>query len=217
LNYGEARTEHGIHCDYNSQYLTYTSISKLEFSKGLKNDSFFFSGTCSQKVDTRIVAFVSCPKVEFIPKELLEEFYLTDTFYVLNSDISILTNDFFPKNFVNVSTIALTNDNIWTIEPEAFFELPHLKYLFLRDNQIKHLNFLLFKHNPELRHVGFPNNDITTINPNIFENLDTARLTYNFLGNPCVDDKNQDDLSKCNANCRLDAECSSLIEKELYF
>jgi hypothetical protein len=118
---------------------------------------------------------------------VVQEFPKLDGISITDCDIPTITNDFFSSDFSKIQHLSIYNSNVREIEPEAFTNLPELKWLQLTANKIEFLMEPLFKFNPKMEYLNFEDNQIKQIIPEFFDGLNRLKIV-NVRGNICIDD-----------------------------
>ncbi len=200
-------------------------LSQVDLSEFFQSQVHSFTGSTSQKSQTTAVEFYHSPQIDFIPKEILEEFPNLNGFKFYSCNLPVVKNDLFSPEFVVLEYLSLQAKKIVSIEPFAFQNLKNLKWLSLYDNKIKSLPFNLFQNNPKLIYLDFDSNQINSISPNLFKNLNQLKRV-DFRWNQCVNqvfgcetcsqsiyESDLDSgLSTCFQNCLKDPECATKSE-----
>jgi len=111
-----------------------------------------------------------------------------------NNDVSgIFSRDktvhFFPQDldnyFPNLKAIWIENCGLKEITQSDLKSFPHLVNCYMPKNSLIMIDEGLFDFNPKLEFVGFGDNDIVHIHPNVFDNL--SKLRYFWFNNvPCI-------------------------------
>lgn len=189
-----------------------------------KNSSF--TGTVSEKSQTKVVWFNwGSSSINFVPKDSVSEFKNLNGLIFTDYNSPEIKNNIFTKDFIEIEYLHLGENQIETIQSNAFEHLTKLKWLNLWKNQIKNLSFKIFANNLEMIHIAFGKNQIFSINPNFFKGLNKLKYV-NFGSNQCFDkdigcetcsisqSALNSELSYCFSNCRSDSVCSSHVEQE---
>ncbi len=199
-------------------------LKNIDFSQSYQSQVHSFTGSSSQKSQATVVHFEYSSKIDFIPKQILEEFPNLNGLIFSSSNLPVLKNEFFSAEFVVLEYLGLWSNQIASIEPLAFQNLKNLKWLRLWDNKIQSLPFNLFQNNPKLIYLNFYANQINSINPNLLKNLNQLKRV-DFRYNRCVSQEFGCDtcspisqsaldsgLSTCFQNCLKDPECATKSE-----
>ncbi len=207
----------------------YCKLSEIDLSKSFESQVHSFTGSTSQKSWATAVWFLDSSQIDFIPKQILEEFPNLNGLIIYECNLPVLKNDLFPEEFVVLEYLKLGYNKIISIEPFAFQNLENLKWLSLEGNEIQSLPFNLFQKNPKLFYLDFIINQINSISPSLLKNLNQLKRVH-FYDNKCVDENfgcswctrsiSQSDLdsglSTCFQNCLVDPDCvrnSELVER----
>jgi Leucine-rich repeat (LRR) protein len=144
-----------------------------------------FSGTAEQKSAASVVHFERPPRIDFLPKQMLNDFPQLNGISIGGCQtLKTVKDNLFTEDFGAIQYLGLWYSQISTIEPNAFQHLPNLKWINLETNQIRSLPQQIFKNNPELIAIWLGKNKIELITPDFFKNL--SKLQYiGFSGNPC--------------------------------
>jgi Leucine-rich repeat (LRR) protein len=111
----------------------------------------------------------------------------------------------------NLRTISLTNNNILSIPPRAFVNLPSLTRLEIFHNQISTLNSNSFENCPNLEVFTINDNELGSIEPNFFAQFPRLRhfdARHNLCINgwvsdvPSIDTDSENVFSECFFNWR---------------
>jgi hypothetical protein len=196
-------------------------LSSVDLSEEFQSQNHSFSGTSEQKLAVTMVWFEKSKNIDFLPKEILQDFPNLSGMQFSNGSFPIVRGDFFTKDFVAVKHLNLGYNKIQAIEDKALQHLTKLKWIRLSNNQIQSLPFQIFRNNSELIYVDLRLNKINSITPNFFKNLKNLKFAE-FRANPCID-KNfgcssktcsvsqtvlDKGLSDCYSNCLKDMECA---------
>jgi hypothetical protein len=218
-----------LECSYGTDWwdlwpdFHYCDFSEVDLSKSYESHVHSFSGSTSQKSQATVVRFQYSPQIDFIPKQIPKEFPNLNALVISVSNLPVLKNELFSKEFVVLEFLDLASMEIDSIEPFAFQNLKNLKWLRLNGNGILSLPFNLFQNNPKLFYLDFFGNLINSISPNLLKNLKQLKQV-DFNGNQCVDQEfgcetcsiSQSDLdsglSTCFQNCLKDPECATKSE-----
>jgi hypothetical protein len=207
--------------DFTFSSFNYCYLNSVDLSEKFQSQNHSFSGTSEQKLAVTMVWFEKSKNIDFLPKEISQEFPNLSGMQFSNGSFPIVRSDFFRKDFVAVIHLNLGYNKIQTIEDKAFQHLTKLKWIRLRNNQIQSLPFHIFKNNSELIYVDLRWNKINSITPDFFKNLKNLKFAE-FNNNQCVD-KNfgcslktcsvsqavlDKGLSDCYLNCLKDLECA---------
>ncbi len=202
-------------------------LTNVDLTREYKSEILSFSGSISEKSKITGVTFYSFNNpIEFIPNEVAKQFLNLNTFVIWDSNLPVITNDLFSKDLKNIQFLNFYDSKVELIESEAFSELINLKYIYLRNNPLKALKFRIFKMNLKLEIVRLPSNQISMMNPFLFEDLTNLKFVM-FEDNECVSksfgcescsvsqSKFKSDLITCFSNCKSAPECSkySLVEE----
>lgn len=88
--------------------------------------------------------------------------------------------------FKNIKGLHITSSGIKKVTKENLQQFPHLIYLNFATNIIEYLTADLFEFNSEMRFVGFSQNRLVVIEPEVFNNLKHLN-TIDLGGNTCID------------------------------
>jgi Leucine-rich repeat (LRR) protein len=196
----------------------------FDLSESFQSQLHSFTGSTWQKSKTTAVRFRYSSKIDFIPKQIPEEFPNLNGFRFSYSNLPVFKNDLFSEEFVVLEYLDLWYNKIVSIEPFAFKNLKNLKWLRLVDNKIQSLPFNLFQKNPKLILLDFMYNQINSISPNLLKNLNQLKRV-DFRRNQCVNKEfgcetctpiSQSELdsglSTCFQNCLKDPDCAKKSE-----
>jgi hypothetical protein len=137
----------------------YCKIESIDLSESYRSVNISFSGTPEQKSAVSVVHFDSPTRIEFLPKEMLNDFPRLNGLVIERcKTFTILKEDFFIEDFGAIQYLGLGGIRLATIEPKAFQHLPKLKWIHLGGNQLSSLPHQIFKNNPELIAIWLFNN-----------------------------------------------------------
>jgi hypothetical protein len=201
------------------------------YDRYYKNVHHTFSGTPRQKSIIHIVNIDYSAHVDFIPKEIPDNF---PQMFVLAvrfcKTLKTVRDDFFSSGFNVLKNLELTYNKIETIEANAFQHLTRLEVIYLTSNEIRSLPHQIFKNNLVLRHIELNINQIHSITPDFFKNLNKLKyvqlsrnqcikkrfgcasgsIDYSVYAKCFVSHSNMNwDLKPCYNNCLTDVECAS--------
>jgi hypothetical protein len=198
---------------------------------GEHNETFEFSGTKKEKIETKTLWFMWEKKelpveytneVDFVPPEIFQEFPSLTGLGIQYHKIPVLKNCFFSSEFRKLEYLFLGGTEIAEIESEAFQELVNLKWVKLWNNKIKAINYPIFKFNSKLIYISFATNEISKLNPTIFDGISgLKKLDFRYYNCYTAELEAKDGsltrceldkaFSKCFENCRSDPDCSAEI------
>jgi hypothetical protein len=234
LSYCECGRE--IECyyfDFSGDGVVWPTFTQCEstsddLSETFKNVEHSFSGTAEQKSSATVVNFNSPTQVDFLPKEMFNDFpQLNGITIEYCKTFKTVKNNLFTEDFGAIQYLYLGENKIETIEANAFQHLPNLKWIGLNENELSSLPHQLFKNNPEMIVILLWRNKINSITPDFFKNLNKLR-DVDFSSNQCANKKFgcesencsvsqselNSELSACYNNCLEDSECSSISGKQ---
>ncbi len=201
----------------------YCELSLVDLSEDYKNSDFSFTGTPEQKSAATTVFFHRPYKVDFLPKEILNDFPQFNSLSIHYCDtLTVLKNDLFSKDFNAIEYLHLGFNKIESIEANAFQHLRKLKWIDLGENQMQSLPHQIFRNLPEIIAIWLNHNKINSITPDFFKNLYELQFV-NLIKNQCTQNyfgcysgscsvsqsELNTDLSTCYTNCENDVECAS--------
>lgn len=167
----------------------YCRLKSVDLSAVHTSESYSFSGTSSEKSQTTAIFFtLGSSGIDFIPKEAVRDFPNLNGLAFAEYNSPKLKNNVFTENFKKIEYLHLLENQIKTIESDAFEHLPKLKWINLAENLIKSLPFQIFRHNPEMVYINFSNNQIVKIHHNFFSGLNKLKLV-DVTDNDCVDEE----------------------------
>jgi hypothetical protein len=222
-------------CEYDSYSSTlwptfnYCEVNSVDLSGNFKTVEHSFSGTPEQKSAVSAVWFQDATQVDFLPKQILNEFSQLNGIIIAKCEtLKTIKNDLFDEDFGAIQHLGLWYNKIEEIEANAFQHLPKLRWIHLGGNQLRSLPHQLFSNHPELTALFLGSNKINSMTPDFFNSyLPKLQLVY-FDFNPCYSgtfgcesgfasynycliekwqlDKN---LATCYSNCLNDSECAA--------
>jgi Leucine-rich repeat (LRR) protein len=183
-----------------------------------------FSGTPEQKSAASVVYFDRPSQIDFLPKQLLNDFPQLNAIAIKNCyTFKTVKEDLFTKDFGAIQYLDLAENKIETIEANAFQHLPKLKWISLWYNELSSLPHQIFKNNPELVFIWIGGNKINSITSDFFKNLYKLQFV-GFGGNNQCSNKRygcnsgscsiaqsvlDSGFTKCFNNCLNDVVCAS--------
>jgi Leucine-rich repeat (LRR) protein len=217
-----------LNCHYEKYSLhlwptfTYCFIRNKDFSAAAKNKKFTLTGSSTEKNETTALYFDSIPSAFFIPLKMLSELPNVNGIIIQNSNIPLLKEVLFTKEFKVIQHIYLVSNKIKNIETNAFIHLPELKWIDLGENQIESIKTQIFKYNLKMEFIGLSENKIKKISPTLFSKLnylieiwlrDNKCVDSNFGGSHLSFSFMNDTLKNCYKNCLNNDECASNVLK----
>jgi hypothetical protein len=162
-------------------------IRLVDLSKRYKTLEYSFTGTSAEKSATTVVWFQSPSQIDFIPKEMLNDFPRLNGLRIQDCQtLTIFRDNFFSEDFGVIQYLNLYGNQIETVEANAFQHLPKLNWIGLHYNQLSSLPHQLFKNNPDLILIWLDQNKINSMTPDFFKNL--SKLQHVDFGDcPCID------------------------------
>jgi hypothetical protein len=164
-------------------------ITGMLFENINKGFTFNFTGSNEEKNATTAIYFANLSVIEFIPKEIFNEFPNLQAFAIRDSNIPILKRNLFEnRNFSRISKLDLSRNKIQFIEKRALRNLRGLLEIDLSENLLKSISNQTFLKNRHLLSIKLYNNRIKMIQENTFSkmvyltNLDLRR-------NECINEK----------------------------
>jgi hypothetical protein len=211
--------------DFNALWPTYNhcELRWVDLSESYKTVKHSFSGTAAQKAAVSVVWFKGPAKIDFLPKSMLNVFPRLNGIRIVSCEtLTTIRENFFGQDFNVIQYLSFYDNEIATIEANAFQHLPNLKWISLQDNQLSSLPHQIFKNNPELIAIWFDHNKINSITPDFFKNLNKLQRV-GFTGNQCIKEEiscwsescsvTQEELdsgfSNCYKNCLEGGECAT--------
>jgi Leucine-rich repeat (LRR) protein len=198
-------------------------MSSVDLSERYTAVEHSFTGIAEQKSAATVVGFQDATQVDFLPKEILNEFPKLNGIRIENCNtLTTIREDFFSDEFKVIQYLDLYRNKIETIETNAFQHLPNLKWIGLASNELHSLPHQLFKNNLEIIVIWLWSNNIISITPDFFKNLN--KLQYvDFNPNRCIEkdfgcgtgscsvsqEELDSGLSACHKNCLDDSECAA--------
>jgi hypothetical protein len=191
-----------------------------DFSTKFLTEPHSFSGSASEKSETKTLWIHRSRKVDFIPLDIFSEFPNLNGLQIDDTNLPTLKAGLFKPELENIKFLFLPWNAISSIEPSAFQYLTKLKWINLRYNSLQSLPNQLFQNNPDLIYIGLEWNSINSIHPNFFDGLSRLKQ-IEFRFNDCsqadfgckeclltqTDIKSH--LQGCFDNCAKDAACKS--------
>jgi hypothetical protein len=202
----------------------YCFTRSVDLSKQYKTVEHSFSGTSEEKSDVSVVWFKKPSHINFLPKQILNDFPRLNGILINNCDtLTTITDNFFGQDFKVLQYLDFLGNEIATIEANAFQHLTKLKRVYLGLNQLRSLPHQLFKNNPEMIAIWLNGNKINSITPEFFKNLNKLQIVYfgNYdqctkkifsctSGSCSVSQEELDSgLETCYKNCLDDGECAA--------
>jgi Leucine-rich repeat (LRR) protein len=172
-----------LECDYAGRSGG-CEVRKADLSENTILETFTFSGTQEQKEIATGIRFQLIGRVAHLPPNLVEEFPKLTDLSIRWSEVLIVKNNLFGRQFSWIKELYLGENNIKMIEDEAFQHLPNLEEISLYDNEIKSLGAKVFENNSKLKVIWLHDNKINMISPETFRNLNQLK-SVDFEGNEC--------------------------------
>jgi hypothetical protein len=132
--------------------------------------------------------FSDSPSVEFIPKDLINEFSNLEGLLFVDCTMSIIEDDLFTEKFNFIKYLYLKANKIRHIEGDAFSKLTELVWFSLTYNKLQSINQNIFKHNLKLKHIDLSSNQLTIVTPSLLADLKYLNLV-DLRSNTCIDSK----------------------------
>jgi hypothetical protein len=216
-------------CGYDSGFndlwpeFNFCELRGFDFSGSFKTVEHSFTGTPEQKSAVSVIRFASPTQIEFLPKEILNDFpRLNGIIIAICHTLKTIKNGLFTEDFGAIQYLAFYYNKIESVEANAFEHLRKLKWINLGHNKLRSLPHQIFKNNPELTAIFLHGNNINSITPDFFKNLNKLHWVY-FESNECtekefgcgsvsclVTQKELDrELATCYSNCLQDRECAA--------
>jgi hypothetical protein len=193
-------------------------IHNFDFSESFRSETHSFTGTASQKSEAKTIHIYFSPQIDFIPVEVFSKFLNINGLFLYASNLpATLKSELFTKDFEKIEYLEIYSCKVQAIEESAFKYLVNLKWIRLRQNQIKSLPYQFFKASPNLIYIGINSNKINSINPALFKGLSNLKFIES-EGNQCTNKNlgcetcsiSQSDLdsefSTCFSNCLRNQE-----------
>jgi hypothetical protein len=199
-------------------------VSKsVDLSESFKTTEHSFSGTAEQKSAATVVSFNEPSQIDFIPKQIFNDFPKLNGLQITGcKSLKTVNDNLLTKDFGAIQYLDLYENKIETIEANAFQHLTKLKWISLAKNQIRSLPQQIFKNNPELFLIFLYNDEINSIPPDFFKNLRKLQFV-SVTSNQCIDkdfgcksgsclishSELDSGISTCYNNCLTDVVCAS--------
>jgi Leucine-rich repeat (LRR) protein len=190
---GNASNQSILDCDVGTakyQHLSefsYCGVSKVDLTADAVDRKYIFNVTNNDINSIRAVSFLRCNQVEFIPKEVLQQFPSLNGLEFWWSTIPVLRSSFFTEEFVNIEHLYFQGNRITAIESEVFKFLTKLKWVDLGRNEIQQVNENIFNDNKQLEFVSFHGNSIESMNEKLFNDLTQLKFV-DLRANECTDE-----------------------------
>ncbi len=165
----------------------YCGVFKVDLTASAVDRKYIFNVSNENISSISVVSFVRCGQVEFIPKEVLQQFVSLNGLKIWFSFMSVLRDDFFTADFVKIEYLQLKGNRIEVIEYGTFEFLTKLKWIDLNFNEIQQITDNIFTNNKQLEFISFFANFIETVNEKLFDDLKHLKLV-GLEENECVDD-----------------------------
>jgi hypothetical protein len=160
-------------------------IDWTNFSDDFEKEKHTFSGSATEKSDTKTFQIYRSSQVDFIPHDILTEFENLNGLAVSGSNLPIIKSGLLKPDFQKIEFLYFGSNQIKSIEAKAFEYLNNLKWISLEHNQLRALSNNFFAKNPELIYVNFQENRISSIHPNFFDGLLKLKLIQ-FYDSSCI-------------------------------
>ncbi len=203
---------------------SYCRVSKVDLSANAVDRKYLFSVLTKNINLISAVFFERCNQVEFIPKEVLQQFVSLNGLNIYRSYMPVVKNGFFTADFVRIEYLQLAANRIEVIESDAFKSLTKLKWLDLYQNKLQHLNEKIFVNNRWMKFISFHANLIESMNVELFDGMEELKfveLRANECGGAhfgCLEDGRcfaqlswlKASLQRCSANGKSGRDKSQL-------
>lgn len=123
--------------------------------------------------------------VKFLPRKMGEKFPNLIEVWVSWCSLSVVKNHYF-ENMWNAKDLVLYENEIKTIEPNAFKDLVSVEALWLNTNNIETLDENLFASMAKLESIFLEDNQIKILSPNIFQIPGGSLRKVNLSRNVCL-------------------------------
>ncbi len=185
-------------------------LSSIDLSESYKTVDHTFTGTSEQKSVTTAIWFDSPVNINFLPKQIINNFPKFNGLIIQNCrTVTTLNDNLFTRDFKAIKYLNLYNFKI-EIEANAFQHLTKLKWIVLQRNQIQSLPHQLFKNNPKIIFVSLSSNRINSITPDFFKNLNKLQYVHFGTSNECIKKDFGCSTGSCSvAQSELDSELST--------
>ncbi len=180
----------------------YCQVSKVDLTAKAFDRNFIFNVSNETRSSISVVIFWRCDQVEFIPKEVLQQFPALNGLQIFHSAIPVLKNGLFPADFVRIEYLSLRGNRIQVLESETFKFLTKLKYINLVRNELKQINDNIFANNHQLEYISLFGNSIENMNENLFDDLSHLKFV-DLERNECIDHYYGCVAEKCSVNLSL--------------
>lgn len=180
-----------LRCSYNDWHPTawfrhqYCLIDSVDFSMQFKSEKHTFSGSSSDKSETKTLYVSSSSKIEFFPTDMFTEFRKLTGLFVHTGNLPTIKSELFPAELSKIEYLYLGFCKTQTVEENAFEQLKNLSWISLEFNELTALPLRIFKHNPELAYVNFRFNKIHAVVSDFFAGLEDLKFVR-FEGNQCI-------------------------------
>jgi hypothetical protein len=182
-----------LRCDYKSgggflwPSFQFCHILRSDFSAKFEAEKHTFTGTPSQKSDTKVVKIHWTDQVDFIPLDIVTEFPNLNGIAIEYANLSTVKEGFFKPELQVIEYLWLAFNQIEVIEPKALQYLTKLQWVSLYGNRIQALPNRIFQNSPDLIYLDLEDNQLSSIVPNFFDGLNKLKLIQ-FRYNICIQD-----------------------------
>jgi hypothetical protein len=156
--------------DYWPEHL-YCRVFKVDLTASVIDREYVFNVSNGNISSISAVVFERCNQVEFIPKEVLQQFVSLNGLKIWFSFMPVLRDDFFTADFVQIEYLQLQGNRMKIIESKAFKFLTKLKWIDLGLNEIQQITDNIFANNKQLEFISFFANLIETVHEKLFDDL----------------------------------------------
>jgi Leucine-rich repeat (LRR) protein len=201
-------------------------VISADLSEKYKTVEHSFTDTFGQKENTTVVHFLSPAQIDFLPKEILKDFPRMNGIAIDRCEtLKTVKDGLFTKDFDAIEYLHFFDNQISTIEANAFQHLPKLKWIALDKNKLRSLPHQIFKNNPEMMAILLSGNQINSITPDFFKNLNKLQWVdlheneciekeFGCTTGACLVTQSELDsgLAACYSNILNDRECTAKSE-----
>jgi Leucine-rich repeat (LRR) protein len=160
-------------------------INEVDFSANFEAEKHTFTGTPSQKSETKNFEISRAAQIDFIPRDILAGFPNLNGIGMEYCNLSTVKEGLFKEELQNIEYLWLAFNQIEVIEPKAFQYLVKLQWVSLYGNKIQALPDRIFQNNPDLIYIDLERNKISSIVPNFFDGLNKFKR-IELVNNVCV-------------------------------
>ncbi len=131
-----------------------------DFSANFEAEKHTFTGTASEKSETKTFNIFDAAHVDFIPRDILTEFPNLNGLMITQSNLPTVKESLFKDELKNIEFLWLVSSGIKVIEPKAFQHFRKLQWVAMVENNLQTLPDRIFQNNPDLIFINLEENQL---------------------------------------------------------